>query len=189
MQGLIGTFFVLYSNVCSYPSSIYETIKFMARLFLTFSLLCTLFTVFSQKNVLVTQTGCAGRVAYSVDDYPLSLKTGKLPMPDVKPEYEYGRSALLSYFTKYPLPEYQSNVPNFQVNIAFVVSCKGEVGDYTLLSKHEGDAKDIANLLLSMARNMPPHWMPAKVKGMFTDSWQVLMIKVENGQVVSVQGK
>lgn len=161
----------------------------MKHLLLILSLFCLFFSAFSQKNALITQTGCSASVSYSVDDYPLSLKTGKLPMPDVKPEYEYGKSGLMAFFTKYPLPEYQGKTANFQVNIAFVVSCKGELGDYTLLSKHEGDAADIARLLLSMARNMPPHWLPAKVKGMFTDCWQVLMIKVQDGQIISVQAK
>ena len=142
----------------------------MKHILFIFCLSCLSFVVFAQQNVLITQTGCAGRVAYSVDDYPLSLKTGKLQMPDVKPEYEYGRSGLLNFFTKYPLPEYQSQLADFQVNIAFVVSCKGELGDYVLLSKHEGEAADVARYLLNLARNMPSHWMPAKVKGMFTDS-------------------
>lgn len=161
----------------------------MKYLLLVFILSSLLFTSFAQKTTLTSQTGCNGRIAYAVDDYPLSLRTGKLPMPDVRPEYEYGRSGLMEYFSNYPLPQYQSKIEDFQVNIAFVVSCKGELGDYTLLSKHTGDANDIAHHILSVAQNMPPYWMPAKVRGMFTDCWQVLMVKIKDGYIVSVQGK
>lgn len=161
----------------SYRSSLFVFHSFRMKHLMSFLVLCCLVPTLEAQSPLP----CNPKAVYAVDDYALSQLKGKLPQPDVKPEYEGGAAALTTHFEQL---EYPSEA-NVQCAVAVLLNCKAQVCSCLLLSKHKEEEQFIADVLLAQAQSLPPKWLPAKVKGRFVDGYAVVLLKLENGRIAA----
>jgi len=137
----------------------------------------------SNENILQVSF-CDSKNVYSVDkEFLLREKVGELPIADNNPEFEGGIEALKSYFAENPLTDTKVKDLVFRVSIGFVVNCKGETGNFQILTKGKGELETFANQVLERVNNMPQNWKPAKKNGEVVDCYQVLSFTVIGGQL------
>ena len=140
-------------------------------------------TIFPNDSILQV-TFCDSKNVYSVDkEFLLKEKVGELPIADNNPEFEGGIEALKSYFAENPLTDNKAKELVFRVSIGFVVNCRGEAGDFQILTKGKGDLETFANQVLERVNSMPQNWKPAKKNGKVVDCYQVLSFTVAGGQL------
>jgi len=139
-----------------------------------------------QENILQVSF-CDSKNVYSVDkESLLKDKVGELPFADNNPEFEGGIEALKNYFAEHPLTNSRAKDLIFRVAIGFVVNCKGEAGNFQIITRGQGELETFANQVLEIVNNMPQNWKPAKKKGEAVDCYQVLSFTVSGGQLDKV---
>ena len=137
----------------------------------------------SQEDILQISF-CDSENVYSVDkEFLLKEKVGELPVADNNPEFEGGIEALKIYFAENPLIDNKAKDLMFRVSIGFVVNCKGETGNFQILTKGKGELETFANQVLERVNNMPQNWKPAKKNGKVVDCYQVLSFTIVGGQL------
>lgn len=142
--------------------------------------------VLSNENILQVDF-CDNKNIYSVDkETLLKEKVGELPIADTNPEFEGGIEALKKYFSENPLTSDRAKELIFRVAIGFVVNCKGEAGNFQIITKGKGELETLANQVLEIVNNMPQNWKSAKKKGEAIDCYQVLSFNVSGGQLDKV---
>lgn len=129
---------------------------------------------------------CNSKAVFAVDDYALSQKTGKKPLPEVKPEYD-GGTKFLTEFVQEKLNDLPED-PNqtFFVNICFSLNCKGQASNFELLSKHEGIETMYSERALEAVQQLPSKWLPAKSKSRFIDCYGVIILSFYQGKLIKV---
>ena len=145
------------------------------------------FGVFFAGTVCVAQSPfCNPKAVFAVDDYVLSQKIGKKPMPEVKPEYEGGIMALKDSIQARisDLPEEENQT--FLMNVSFIVNCKGQASGFELLSKHEGMQTMYSQRSLEALQGLSAKWLPAKSKGRFIDCYGVVILSFYQGKLLKV---
>jgi hypothetical protein len=140
-------------------------------------------TIIPQENLLQVSF-CDGKNVCSVDrEFLLKEKVGELPLAGTNPEFEGGIEALESYFADNPLTDDKAKELVFRVSIGFVVNCKGEAGNFQILTRGKGELETFANQVLERVNNMPQNWKPATKNGKTVDCYQVLSFTVVGGQL------
>lgn len=148
--------------------------------FLTF-FLCQFAFIFGQTPA--TFAPCNKKTVFAVDDYFLSQAKGKLPAPDVKPEYSGGSTELFNYFSA---NEYPLNPQPFTVTVAVLINCKAQAGNYEILTKHSEATKIAADAVMEQVAKLPALWQPGKSHGRFVDCYQVVQVLIQDGKVVKM---
>lgn len=124
---------------------------------------------------------------WAVDDFLLEEKLGlSLDVPTTSPSYEKGLEALKAYFAEHPLIDPKLEGSMFLVSIGFVVNCKGEAGEFMILTKGRGPLATYSNQILGIVNDMPQAWKPAINNGEAVDSYQVLSFTVLSGKLDKV---
>jgi hypothetical protein len=109
--------------------------------------------------------------------------------PDVSPQPKDGIDVLKNYFSKNPLKDERAANSMFRVSIGFVVNCKGEAGNYFIISQGKGDLEELANQILEITNELSIKWLPAEKDGEKVDSYQTLSFSVFQGQLDKVSIK
>lgn len=125
---------------------------------------------------------CNSAAVFSVDDKQLAEVVGNFKSPKKNPEYVGGKSDFRNWFLKNPLTDERAKDRLFRVRLAFMVNCKGEVGQWQVISKGKGELFEFANIVLELVKTMPHNWSPATDrKGNPVDCWQIMEFTVSNG--------
>jgi hypothetical protein len=141
------------------------------------------------EDSIVKATACNGKQMYSVDESLLKENTGELPKPDSSPSFKEGEEALKKYFAENPLTDERAEMIVFRVIIGFIVDCKGQSGNYRIISKGKGTLESLANQVLERVNKMPREWEPARKDGNAVDCFQVISFTIRSGDFVSVSVK
>jgi hypothetical protein len=141
-------------------------------------------TVFPADSI-VKVTACSQTI-YSVDDFLVKEKFGKLTKPTTGPTFTGGIEELKKYFTANPLTDEKAKQMIFRVSIAFIVTCDGKAGNFVIVTKGKGDLATYANQVLAIVNKMPQNWQPATVDGKPVDCYQVLNFSPTSGQLDKV---
>lgn len=140
-------------------------------------------------SIIKKTTVCDSEHVFSVDDYLLKEAIGEKKKPDTTPQFEGGIDNLKDYFKENSLTDKRALEMMFRVKIGFKVNCKGETGDFKVISKGKGDLKELANLVLEVVNNMPPNWAPAEFGDKKIDCYQILSFTVVGGSLEKVSYK
>ena len=133
---------------------------------------------------------CNPKELFSVDDKQLAEAVGNFKRPKSNPSYKGDKTALRNYFLNCPLTDSRAKERLFRVRIGFMVNCKGEAGQWTLLTKGKGELNEFSNMVLEIVRNMPQKWIAATdKKGNAVDCWQILEFTVSNGLLTNANYK
>lgn len=125
---------------------------------------------------------CNQSLIYSVDDKQLAEAVGDFKHPKKNPAYQGDKSAFRNWFLNNPLTDERAKNRLFRVRLAFLVNCKGEVGQWQVISKGKGELHEFANIVLQLVKTMPHNWNPATDrKGNPVDCWQIMEFTVSNG--------
>lgn len=138
------------------------------------------------EDSIVKVTACNGRQLYSVDESLLRENTGELPKPDSSPAFKDGEEVLKQYFTDHPLSDERAQNAVFRVIIGFLVDCKGQPGNYRIISRGKGLLETLANQVLERVNKMPRNWEPAQKDGQAVDCFQSVSFTIRNGEFVTV---
>ncbi|AUP77586.1 hypothetical protein [Flavivirga eckloniae] len=129
---------------------------------------------------------CDTENIFSVDDFLLKMAVGKLKNPDINPEYKGGIEELKKYFSVNALTDEIARNYIFRTSIGFKVNCKGEAGDFQIVTKGKGDLRELANQILEIVSNMPLGWIPAESDGQKVDCYQILSFTATYGSLENV---
>ena len=127
---------------------------------------------------------------WAVDNFLLEEKLGlSLDAPTTNASYKKGEEALKAYFAEHPLTDPKLKGSVFRVAIAFVVNCKGEAGNFMVVTQGRGPLVTYGNQILGIVNDMPQEWKPAVNDGVEVDSYQVLSFMVTSGTLDKVSYK
>ena len=133
---------------------------------------------------------CNPDAVYSVDDKQLAEAVGSYRQPKKSPSYQGGLSTFRNWFLKNPLTDERAKNRLFRVRLAFMVNCKGEVGQWQVISKGKGELYEFANIVLDLVKTMPHNWDPATDrKGNPVDCWQIMEFTVSDGILTNANYK
>ena len=133
---------------------------------------------------------CNPDAIYSVDDKQLAESVGEYKRPKNNPSYKGEKPSLRSWFLNHPLTDERVKDRLFRVRLAFLVNCKGEVGQLRVISKGKGELYEFANIVLELVKTMPNNWLPATDrKGNPVDCWQIMEFTVSNGILTNANYK
>lgn len=138
------------------------------------------------QEIKADSTYCDFSNLYSVNDILLKQKLGDQQLPEQNPKYEGGLEGLRSFFGKNNLADNRAQSIVFRVHIGFVVNCRGEAGNFEIISEGKGDLKDLGEQVLKVAKQIPGKWTPASTKGNNVDCNQVLSFTVASGKLDKV---
>ena len=125
---------------------------------------------------------CDQSAIYSVDDKQLAESVGDYKHPKKNPTYWGDKPTFRSWFLNNPLTDERAKNRLFRVRLAFMVNCKGEVGQWRIISKGKGELYEFANTVLELVKTMPHKWSPATDrKGNPVDCWQIMEFTVSDG--------
>ena len=124
--------------------------------------------------------------SYAVDNFLLKEKIGEKELPTTSPTFEGGIDSLKVYFKDNPLVGEDVSKMLFRVVIAFEVNCKGEAGNYEVISKGQRVLATYANQILAIVNEMPQRWQAAIKNGKPVDCYQVLTFTVREGSLENV---
>lgn len=142
--------------------------------------------IFPSDSILKV-TYCNEEIQYAVEkEGLLTDRIGEKPEPDENPGFLAGSLALEHYFSQHPLTDKRAKNATFRVVIAFVVDCKGNAGNFMIISKGKGVAETLANQVLERVNEMPQKWTPALKHGRPVDCYQVLSFTVSDGKLDKV---
>jgi hypothetical protein len=137
-----------------------------------------------------TFTICDSKNVWSVEDKLLAEAIGNYKKPKKGPTYKGDKATMRSWFLTHPLTDERAKSRLFRVHIAFMVNCKGEVGQWQVISKGKGELFEFANMVLDLVKTMPQNWIPATdKKGNPVDCWQKLEFTVSNGVLTNADYK
>lgn len=144
------------------------------------------FVIFSQYCFAQSQKTfkpCSKTINYTVDDWMLRKKVGMdLTIPLSNPRYVGGVEELTKYFAANPINDSDYG---FRTFIGFVVNCKGEVGNFQIVSEGRGDLRE---QVLEKVKKMPQKWKPAISKeGKPVDSYQIIILTLAKGKFTYVE--
>ncbi|PWA05913.1 hypothetical protein [Flavobacterium psychrotolerans] len=130
---------------------------------------------------------CRKTITYTVDDWVLRKKVGMdLTIPFSNPKFGGGVEELKKYFKANSL----SNSNTFRILIGFIVNCKGQIGDFQIVSDEIGDLVILSEQVLEIVKKMPRKWKPATSKeGKPVDSYQVIQFTIIKGKFRDVEYK
>ena len=95
---------------------------------------------------------CSKTINYTVDDWVLRKKVGmNLNIPLSNPRYKGGVKELTKYFAANPL---NNSETLFRTFIGFVVNCKGQVGDFQILSDGKGELLTLSEQVLEIVKKI-----------------------------------
>lgn len=123
---------------------------------------------------------------YAVESEALQELYGILPKPDIAPRYTEKDEKLVSYFMQNPLTDEDAEQMVFKVEIAFMVTCTGETGNYKIANRLRGKTKTLALKILVLVSKLPGKWEPATKGKKTVDSYQVLSFNVKGGKLYDV---
>lgn len=158
----------------------------MIKLFASILVTLIYFKSFSQENN--TFTICNNNSIFAVDNYLLeTIISEKSKEPKKSPEFsENGVTDIKNIFEKKSLATDDADNTVFRSHIAFIVNCKGEVGNFQILSKNENNIHLLEEKLLLIVKANLTTWIPAVYKGENVDCYQVLVFTVLNGNITNV---
>jgi hypothetical protein len=116
----------------------------------------------------------------------LNKKRGAMPTPESPPEFEGGVEALQKFFDTMFIFDQGAKGQSFEIQLAFLVNCNGEAGNYDLLASAPRVDNSLLLQVLERVNRMPQNWKPAIKKGKAVDCYQVLTLKVIDGAFVGV---
>ena len=118
---------------------------------------------------------CNPDTIYSVDYFLLVEKGGIRRNKSYKPPYfEGGIEALAPYFSDKELKDRRAEHLSFPVSIGFIVNCKGEAGNFQLLTKGQDAILELSEQVLDIVKRMPQQWKPATINDQPVDSYQAI---------------
>ena len=130
---------------------------------------------------------CNEEKQYAVgSEHLLEEEIGEKKEPKTTPTFKGGIDELRKYFAQNPLTDERAKESIFRVKIAFVVDCKGNAGNYKLITKGKGLLETFANQILEIVNKMPNEWIPATKNGDNVDCYQVLSFSVWDGKLDKV---
>ena len=131
---------------------------------------------------------CNENKIFSVDNYLLkNTILTKINEPKSSPDYlENGLTGIKNIFEKKSLETVDADNTVFRSHIAFIVNCKGESGNFQILSKNESNIHLLEEKLLLIVKANLSTWTPAVYKGENVDCYQVLVFTVLNGNITNV---
>lgn len=133
---------------------------------------------------------CNESSVYSVDDRQLAETVGNFRKPKANPAYKGEKGSLRTWFLNHPLTDQRAQDRLFRVRIAFIVNCKGEAGNWQVISKGKGELFEFANMVMEIVKKLPQRWTPATdKKGNPVDCWQILEFTVSNGSLTNANYK
>lgn len=141
--------------------------------------------IFPEEKIIKVEI-CNEKNIYSVHDDLLNDKVQSLPKPDTNPQYAGGLDKLKKYFEDNPLTDTKALNKIFRVHISFIVNCRGEAGNYQIISVGQGELETLANQVLEVVNNMPQDWRPALKNDKTVDSYQTLSFTVVSGRLGKV---
>lgn len=121
------------------------------------------------------------RITYSVDNPLLYKLAGGCAKVDLNPKYSGGVHMLKAFFSLHPLADTVAKNFIFMVHIGFVVNCKGQCGNFQILSNGKGILRQLAQEVLDIVESMPAEWQPALVKGSPVDCFEALSFIIRDG--------
>lgn len=129
---------------------------------------------------------CDQSLIFSVDDKQLAEAVGNYKHPKKNPAYMGDKSTFRSWFLNNSLTDERVKNRLFRVRLAFMVNCKGEVGQWKVISKGKGELYEFANIVLEFVKTMPHNWTPATDrKGNPVDCWQIMEFTVSDGNLTN----
>ncbi|MGH1339512.1 MAG: hypothetical protein ACRBFS_25570 [Aureispira sp.] len=159
------------------------------------------FTYRKEESVKATQTmdpmllkkvtACTSEKPYLVYDDLLLKALGyeyyeEEQLARITPRPKEGQEALERYFEEKSLTDERAIGTLFMVRIGFLVNCKGEAGNYFIITKGRGDLEELANQVLEVVNELNIEWLPAEQDGQAVDSYQVLDFSVSDGNLSRV---
>ncbi|MCR5191703.1 MAG: hypothetical protein K6D59_00225 [Bacteroidales bacterium] len=127
---------------------------------------------------------------WSVDDKQLAESIGEYPRPKKSPTYKGNKEALRNWFLNHPLTDDRAKERLFRVRLGFLVNCKGEAGQWRVISKGKGELFEFANMVKELVETLPQNWEPATdKKGNPLDCWQILEFTVSDGILTNANYK
>jgi hypothetical protein len=122
---------------------------------------------------------CDRSNVYRIDDSLLAEKGyASAPIVQSNPQFGGGAEALQKFFDEnLKLDEEPKNVFG-RIHIAFIVNCKGKVGDFKLISKV---FPDMAQDIIKVGEKMPD-WEAGKAKDKEVDTYAKLSFTISQGR-------
>ena len=143
-----------------------------------------------KENTMPDFVLCNETNIWSVDDKQLAESIGEFPRPKNNPTYKGKKEALRNWFLNHPLTDERAKERLFRVRLGFIVNCKGEAGQWKVISKGKGELFEFANMVKELVETMPQNWEPAKdKKGNPLDCWQILEFTVSDGVLTNANYK
>ena len=105
---------------------------------------------------------------------------------DINPLFKGGLDELKKYFTLHALTDTRAKEIVFRVHIGFLVNCKGQAGNFQIISKGKGHLQDLAQQVLTIVKDMPQNWQPATADNKTVDSYQILSFTIAGGALDKV---
>ena len=112
-----------------------------------------------------------------------------LSIPVSNPNYVGGIEELKKFFKANSIDD---SIYIFRTFISFVVNCKGQIGNFQIMSDDAGDAqrKKALNQILDIVKKMPRKWKPAISKeGKPIDSYQIIKLTIRGNKIIEVEYK
>jgi hypothetical protein len=136
--------------------------------------------------VLTDSIFCNKANTYSVDDFLIKSKLGEFPKPATAPKYPGGIAKLREFFADKKLTDSRAANSVFRVVICFVVNCKGDAGNFQIITEGKGDLSELAQQVLEKAVTIPGKWNPAIVNSQSVDAYQILSFTIMSGALDKV---
>lgn len=112
--------------------------------------------IFPSDSVLKVES-CYEKV-YATNNLLWNDKIGDYPHPMYDCSFRGGFGLLQDYFDEHPLKDESLKGLVFRVTIKFLVNCKGEAGNFEIISDVRGEMKSYANQVLAVVNGMPQRW-------------------------------
>jgi hypothetical protein len=132
---------------------------------------------------------CENQNLYAVNNVLTNQQLANLPQPDNSPEFGGGLEELKKFFADKKITDKKAKKTTFKVSIAFLVNCKGQAGNFLVVSEGQGNLNEYANQVLEITKKMPQNWLAAKKADNKIDCYQVLDFTIVKGQLNQVTYK
>ena len=74
----------------------------------------------------------------------------------------------------------------FRVHVGLLVNCRGQDGNYQIVSKGKGHLLELAQQVLTIVKDMPHNWQAATADNIPVDSYQILSYTIVGGALDKV---
>jgi hypothetical protein len=158
----------------------------MKTLILIISIVTLSLSVYPQSDTVTIQP-CNSKQLYCVDNFLLIEKLGeKVKVIKNTPQYEGESAEIVKYFTPIEINKDKAKDLVFRMYVSILINCKGEVGEYKIISESEENSKYVEDTILEFLKKMPNKWKPAKYKGEDVDCYQVIVFTILNGMITNI---